>query len=278
MLDGATMVEKMDRAGVRRVVLIPSMNDPLPDTPDRLLWVLRKLSQRKLTRWFVERVHRSTMTADGNLRLYGKVTRIYARPDNEAVASFVATQPSRFWGWVFLNPKNADVLDTLEAYRTRPGIIGIKLHPHWHDYPIELVLPVVRRARELRLPLLVHFGFGTRGNVESLVEAAGDGPVISAHAGFPFYRDIWKLGSLYRNLYVDLSSPYIDESLARRAVSALGEDRCVYGTDAPYGFHEQDGSYDYSKIKGWVFDMPLSSRGVERVLSTNFLELIERSA
>jgi hypothetical protein len=38
-------------------------------------------------------------------------------------------------------------------------------------------------------------------------------------------------------LHVDLSSPYLDEPLARAAVAAMGPERCLYGTDSPYGFH-----------------------------------------
>lgn len=278
MLDAGRMIEKMDHADVRRVVLIPSMNDPLPDTPERLLWVARQLSQRSLTRRIVARIHRSMMTPDGDLRLGGKVVRIYQRPDNDAVATMVEGHPDRFWGWIFLNPKNADALETLEQYRAIDGMIGIKLHPHWHDYPIADVLPIARRARELGMPMLVHFGFGSRDDVAGLLDAAGEAPVIAAHAGFPFYGDLWQLASRYPSLQVDLSSPYIDEALARRAVEALGERRCIYGTDAPYGFHDDDGSYDYEAIKRWILRMPLSNRGLERIFSENLLEIVGRAA
>lgn len=278
MLEPGRMIEKLDHAGVRRVVLIPSMNDPLPDTPERLLWLARQLSQRATTRPLVECIHRSTLTADGNLRLGGKTIPIYRKPDNDAVASLVRAHPDRFWGWIFLNPKNADALDDLEKYRDVPGMVGIKLHPHWHDWPIASVLPIVRRARELSMPLLIHFGFGDRGDVRALCDAAGDTPVVAAHAGFPFYRDLWRLADAYPRLHVDLSSPYIDEALARRAVEAMGPGRCVYGTDAPYGFHDTDGSYDYGEIQRWILRMPISNHDLEGILSRTFLEIVGRDA
>ena len=40
---------------------------------------------------------------------------------------------------------------------------------------------------------------------------------MSAHAGFPFYGDLWAIARFCPNLYVDRSSPYIDERLATRS-------------------------------------------------------------
>jgi len=98
--------------------------------------------------------------------------------------------------------------------------------------------------------------------------------MIAAHAGFPFYQTLWRHADEFPNLMVDLSSPYIDEKLARRSVAALGAHRCLYGTDTPYGFHDEQDTYDYSEIAGWIERMPLSSGDQERVFGGNFLELV----
>jgi predicted TIM-barrel fold metal-dependent hydrolase len=87
------------------------------------------------------------------------VIPIYSRSDNESVARLVASHPDRFLGWIFLNPRNnSGVLDELKRWRAVPGMIGVKLHPHWHDYRTEILGPVLRRAEELRLPVLIHLG------------------------------------------------------------------------------------------------------------------------
>ena len=152
-------------------------------------------------------------------------------------------------------------------------MIGIKLHPHWHDYQTSLLGPILRRAEELRLPVLVHLGFRGRGDFRTMCREHPGLTLIAAHAGFPFYDDLWRYRRECPNLHVDLSSPYIDEPLARAAVAAMGPERCLYGTDAPYGFHQGDGSYDYGEIKRWVERMPVSSTEVERMLGANFLEI-----
>lgn len=276
MLDVDRMLQKLDAAHVDKVVLIPTMNDLLPETPERLLSVMRKAMRSGPGRLASEGIHRALLTPEGDLKLSGQVIRIYARPDNDAVVEVIRKHPQRFLGWIFLNPRNnPNVLEELERYRSEPGMIGVKLHPHWHDYRTDLLDPLLRRVEELGLPVLIHLGFRKRGDYRAIVERFPRLRVIAAHAGFPFYDALWSFGKAHRNLYVDLSSPYIDEPLARDAVRALGAERCIYGTDAPYGFHTDDHSYDYGRIRSWVERMPISSRDCDRILAANFAELID---
>lgn len=297
MLELPALVRQMDRHGIARVALIPCMNDPLPHTPERLLSALRHIMARRLTRPLAEVIHRALLTPEGDLRLDGRVYQIYQRPDNQAVASALRAYPQRLLGWIFLNPRNnPKVLDELEQYRAVPGMIGVKLHPHWHDYRTELLRPIMQRLAELKLPALIHLGFGRRGDFRALAESFPSVPLICAHAGFPFYRDLWVHGRRLPNLYVDLSSPYIDEPLARAAVATLGPERCLYGTDAPYGFPEIDhpeqgrsehgpadaasaalphqATYDYGRIKGWIARLPVSSAARSAIFADNLRALL----
>lgn len=290
MLDLDGLLRRMDQHGIRQVALIPCMNDPLPHTPERLLAAMRAVMQHRLTRPLAELAHRALLTPEGDLRLSGQVYQIYQRPDNDAVAQALRQHPDRLLGWIFLNPRNnprvsgresrpgSAVLDELERYRQIPGMIGVKLHPHWHDYRTDLLHPLLRRLGELRLPALIHLGFGRRGDFRALAEAHPTVPLICAHAGFPFYQDLWTHGRALKNLHVDLSSPYIDEALARGAVRVLGPERCLYGTDAPYGFPAEAGEpgYDYGRIKGWVERLPIPSDKREAIFAANLRALLAR--
>ncbi|MDH5490544.1 MAG: amidohydrolase, partial [Myxococcales bacterium] len=249
-----------------------------PRAPERWLAWTRRLMRRRLTRPITERVHRALLTPEGDLRLEGRVHQIYARPRMEPIARALQAHPDRFLGWIFLNPRgNPEVLEELERWRSVPGMVGVKLHPHWHDYRTDLLDPLLRRCEELGLPILIHLGFGRRGDFRAMAERFPGLRLIAAHAGFPFYDDLWKHRRSLRNLWVDLSSPYLDEALARDAVEAMGSERCLYGTDSPYGFHEDDGSYDYGAIRGWIERMPISTLAREAILGGNFEGLITPS-
>src|SRR5262245_47761224 len=52
-------------------------------------------------------------------------------------------------------PRMLDV-DELDRFRQVKGMIGVKLHPHWHDYRTEILSPLLRRCEELKLPVLIH--------------------------------------------------------------------------------------------------------------------------
>ncbi len=275
MLAVPAMLAQMDARGIRQVALIPCMNDPLPETPARLLAVVRRLMRspcHPLARVIAE----ATITDGGDLRLGGKVHAIYPRPDNASVAEVVRAHPDRFLGWIFLNPRAAVGLDELERWRGVAGMIGVKLHPHWHGWPLVDAIPIARRCEELGLPVLLHLGFGDRGDWRVLTAAAPRLRLIFAHAGIPHYDRIWGAIRADRRLALDVSSPYLDEALVRDAVAAVGPERVLYGTDAPYGFHDPDGGYDYGAIRGWVERLRLPARDIDRVLSGNALTLLDR--
>ncbi len=284
MLDVDAMLGAMDAHAVDQTVLIPCMNDPLPHTPAPLLSAMRVLMNSPFHR-FARWVNEQFMTPEGHLKLQGQVIEIYAEPNNESVATLLRAYPHRFLGWIFLNPRaQPQALDVLETYRAIPGYVGVKLHPHWHCYDLRVALPLAKRCEELGLPVLIHLGFGEAGNLRVLTDACPRLRVIVAHAGFPAYRRMWPWLHTMPNVWVDVSSPYLNEALVRKAVACLGPSRILYGTDAPYGFSTGaphagcsggHGHYDYGHIRGWVERLPLSSRDITSVLGGNAMRLLD---
>lgn len=275
MLDVAAMLVQMDAHGIDRVALIPCMNDPLPETPARLLGVMRRL-MRSPCHPVAGAVAGRYLTNSGDLKLGGRVYEIYPRPDNAAVAQVLAAHPTRFLGWIFLNPRAGVGLAELDRWRAVPGFVGVKLHPHWHGWPAVDAIPIARRCEELGLPILIHLGFGARGDWRVLADACPRLRLIFAHAGMPHYDRMWGAIRADRRLALDVSSPYLDEALVRDAVAAVGADRVLYGTDAPYGFHAATGGYDYGAIRGWIERLPGPARAVDQILGDNALRLLDR--
>jgi predicted TIM-barrel fold metal-dependent hydrolase len=273
MLDIPRMLEQLAARAVDRVVLIPAMNDPLPHTPERLISALRRIMRSPLHP-VARAINAATITKSGDLKLGSKVYAIYRSPDNATVARAIKEHPDRFMGWIFLNPLAGDGPEDVDRWREVPGFVGVKLHPHWHGWPIAGALPIARRCEELGLPILIHLGFGERGAWRVIADRCPKLRMMFAHCGMPHWDRMWHEIRDDKRLWVDVSSPYLDEALVRDAVAVLGPDRVVYGTDAPYGFHADDGSYDYGEIKGWVERLPVASAGIDKIFGDNVRELL----
>jgi len=76
------------------------------------------------------------------------------------------------------------------------------------------------------------------------------------------------------NVFVDLSSPYLDKALRHRALRALGASRCLYGSDGPYGYPGRDGGYDHGAILRQISQAGLAAQDLDRVLGGNFNSLV----
>lgn len=274
MLELPAMLRKLDAARVDRVMLIPAMNDVLPHTPEALLALNRALLQSPL-HGLARRIHERMMTATGDLLLRGKLVHIYGEPAMEPVAQAISAHPERFLGWIFLNPaRMADPVAVLERWAAVPGFVGVKLHPHWHGWPMDAALPIAERCEALRLPILIHLGFREQGAWHVLTRRFPKLRVVFAHAGLPHFQRMWSELRRHAGLYLDVSSPYLSEGLVRRAVRAVGPQRVLYGTDAPYGFSSPDHSYDYAHIRAWVERLPIRAADVDDVLGGNVERLL----
>ncbi len=268
------LLQKMDKAGVDKVALIGSQVDPFPEPPPFLVSLLQFFLthgfSRGIGKFFV-----SNFTPDGDIKILGKTCHIYKDPDNEPVFQAVREYPDRFLGWIFVNPKGEkDQIEEFERFKGSPGFIGVKAHPFWnHHTPLELA-PVAERLAKTGKPLLIHAGYDEEGDFDALLQKVPTLKLILAHTGFPLYSDTWRAIRNKKNVFVDLSqSTYVGEKTMLDAVEYLGVERCLYGTDGPFGFHGVDGKFDYGFIKKRI-ERLFPDKGVQkRLLGENFAEI-----
>ncbi len=270
------MLACMDANGIDKTALIPTMVEPF------YLGGFAKVNAQRLLRNTLmsanglgRLVYQSTVTGKGYFMLLGKKYRIYEKPDNAPVAEAVQAHPERFYGWIFVNPaKDPDPVAEIEKWSGIPGFIGIKAHPFWHAYDVSALEPVAAWCAEQGRPLLIHLGQKAgHGDYRVLPRKFPNLKVLYAHAGVPFFKALWAFAQEECNVYVDLSSPYVDAKVSRGALQALGAGKCIYGTDGPYGEQDPGQDYDYSTVKGRLEDM-LSGGERDAVLAGNFAELI----
>lgn len=274
----AELLKEMDRSGVNKIGLMGSMIEPFPEPPKPILRVVQFILEHRALRGLGKALV-ANFTPKGEVKILGKPFSVMPDPDNKVVFDAVREYPDRFLGWVFVNPKGKnDQVAELEKYKDEKGFIGVKAHPFWHHFaPIEL-LPAAERLAKIGKPLLIHCGFGEEGNYGALLRKVPDLKLILAHTGFPEYSDTWKAVLPWKNVCLDLSqTSYVGERATREAVSYLGADRLIFGTDGPYGFHDDQGRYDYGFIKrriGRIFPEEAVRR---KLLGDNFANLVSLS-
>jgi uncharacterized protein len=277
LLDDKNIIKVMDETGVSKTVLISHLTDP-PETKkgDFVMAVQRYMFDNNLLRPLGIAITKSMYKKSGEWNLWlNKLKKepqkldIIQKPDNVGIARMIKQFPDRFLGWIFINPLLPEALDELDRWKDTPGMVGVKIHPFWHRFPMEKVEAVARRTEELGLPLLVHLGFGASGNYQWLLEKFPKLKIIIAHLGVPFYKSLWPEVMRNHNVYMDISSTYhVDEGLVRRAVKDVGAHKCLFGTDSPYAHVDA-----IEQIKKWVINLPISESDKEKIFSTNFLEL-----
>ena len=278
ILDAEGIIKVMDEAGVQKTALISHLTDP-PETQkgDFVMAVQRFMFDSNILRPLGIAITKSMYKKSGEWNLWlNKLKKdpqkfnIVQKPDNDGIAKMISKFPDRFLGWIFINPLMPEALDELDRWRNTSGMIGVKIHPFWHQFPMEKVEAVARRTEELGLPLLVHLGFGASGNYQWLIKMFPRLKIIIAHLGVPFYKSLWPEVKHNTNIFLDISSTYhVDEGMVRRAVKEIGVHKCLFGTDSPYAHTDA-----VEQIKNWVHDLPVIDTDKEKIFSTNFLELI----
>jgi len=272
----ARLLAQMDKFHIDRIALVSQMVEPF-----HVQGFAEKLSNfvRVLLTGFWYRLgllaYESTVTKSGKFSILGKTYNIDQLPDNKTVAAAVAAHPDRFYGWFFINPSKEDSVAEMEKRLETKGWVGVKCHPFWHRYPVDLLDDAAALCSEKGIPLLIHIG-GKKdnGDFRYLPERHPKLNIIYAHAGVPHYRRFWEYAKPKKNVFTDLSSPYLNAPLRLAAMKAMGPEKCMYGTDGPFGYPADDGGYDHGAILEEIQQFPISTKEKEMISGQNFADLI----
>jgi uncharacterized protein len=162
--------------------------------------------------------------------------------DNELVRKAVTEYPDKLVGCYWPNPHEADAAEKVKIALTEWGFKGIKLHPLLQAFlpNDEIVHPIMEEARRARVPVLVHTGhspFSLPWSVGELAESFPDVNIVMLHMGDGngvYMEAAINVAKRMSNIYLETSrmpsGPKIKE-----AISLVGKDRVMYGTDIPFG-------------------------------------------
>lgn len=162
-------------------------------------------------------------------------------PDNREMAKLIKPYPDKFVGFAWVNPHaGKDAADELEEMVVKYGFKGVKLQPLLHAYAAnsKIVDPVMEKAAELNIPVLIHSGqapFSLPWLITELAERHPAVKIIMDHMGFHlgFYVDAAIAGAQKcSNIILGTTSmPYFRK--INQAVKLIGPERVIFGSDAP---------------------------------------------
>ncbi len=271
----------MDQYGIDKLALIPRVNPAfeLPGHAKVLLPLYRKLIHSHsncMAHDIGMKFYRGGVTEDGHFDILGKKYKVYMKPDNDELVTWLAYSPERFVGFLFLNPENGeDPREVIEKYRHIKGIIGIKLHPYWHRYPLSMAEDIAALCAERNWAILAHLGPGEYGEYRYLPKRFPSVPIIYCHGGIPYMNDVCAYAREQDNVFVDLSgTSMVDRKAASKALSLAGPRNCIFGSDGPL-FNAKNDRYKFLTIQDNLYQNNLSKEAFEDVTYRNFSRIVE---
>jgi predicted TIM-barrel fold metal-dependent hydrolase len=221
---------------------------------------------------------------------------------NDYIAAVVRADPDKFIGFASVNPayKGAGVaVDELQRAVQELGLAGVKLYPmyqHWAPNDRELAWPILRKADELGIPVMIHQAGSTRIDAKlelgrpALLDDVGrefrNLRVIIAHCGIPWVDEALYMLTKHPNFFADLS--YLIATLTRRDFflmlyrcepAFVPLEKLFFGTDYP-GF-----LYDPVKLRDKLMTVneeadalslpPIPESKLEGILGNNFAQLLD---
>ncbi len=190
----------------------------------------------------------------------------YAKANRE-VAEIVASNPRRFYGFVFAHPERdrGRIYAMTKIAVTRYGFCGMKIHRH----DARITREVCDTARAFSLPVIYDV-VGEVSVCELLAEEYPDVNFIIPHLGS--FADDWSAQlalidhlSRHPNIYTDTSGVRRFD-LLEQAVKRAGARKILFGSDGPW-LHP---AVELAKI----YALDLSAKDEKLILGGNFLRLI----
>jgi predicted TIM-barrel fold metal-dependent hydrolase len=188
------------------------------------------------------------------------------RSANREVAAIVRSQPSRFWGFAFVNAETdrGRVELLVREARLQYGFVGIKVHRH----DARITREVCNAARRYRVPVLYDV-MGEVSVVDLIATEYPDVAFIIPHLGS--FADDWRAQKAFLDPLARLRNVYTDTSGVRRfdllaeAVRRAGPHKILFGSDGPW-LHP---GVELAKV--WALELPPAAHRL--VVAGNFLRL-----
>ena len=166
---------------------------------------------------------------------------------NEQLSELVKKHPDKITGFTgVMDPKSEDAIQELDHSVKTLGLKGLKLHPGLHSFAPSQpeVVPLIRRAAELGVPVLIHcypwppgyYQNNLPHHIDSLMKAVPEVTIIVGHMGQVNYHDMLVLarhpGVVAETSWgLTLLAELNGLDYAARFLRRMGMENAVYGSD-----------------------------------------------
>lgn len=205
---------------------------------------------------------------------------------NEYLSKVVKAHPKRLAGFAWVtNPRTNHSVEELEKAVNELGLKGLgELHPGAQAFtPADReILPLIRRAAELHVPVLIHtypwppgyFYNSLPEHIDTLKKRVPQATIIVAHMGGPRFLDLLPIAPL-QGIYVETSwgltmiSDLYGIDFATRYIRMIGADNVVFGSDW-LGTNNERG-----KQLNVIQKMKLTREEKEKILGENIRKVLK---
>ena len=160
--------------------------------------------------------------------------------DNMYVVDVAAKYPDRIIGFALLNPWSYQAAEELSKLTTFHGLRGLKLNPTRHGYSFdrtEILDPLFEIAAQRKIPIISHGKddiFTMPGKFERMACRHPRVNIIMAHMGVDrALHSAIRAAKRCKNIFLDTAT--VSPKAIREALEAVGPEKILMGTDAPWG-------------------------------------------
>jgi len=195
---------------------------------------------------------------------------------NAEVAEALKQYPQRFRGYITVNPNPpGEALHELERWTDFHTPPLIKLHPDLHKYPVTgpHYRPVWDYANQTRAIVLVHTWDSDPNcgplRLAPIAQEFTHARILIGHAGVTWrgYEQAMQVAEVAPNTFLDIAGSQSHRTVIEAAVSRLGAERVLFGSDMPY--------LEAAVSLGRVLTARITDQDKELILRTNFMRLLE---
>lgn len=162
------------------------------------------------------------------------------REGNAEMLEAVKACPGRVYGYCSVHPGYPDEMQSeLDRYLKEPGVVGVKIHPAWHEDAVDgpKYAPLMKRLDAERGLLLSHTwgNDGTCGARQMRI-IAGKYPnirLLLGHSCYGAWAEAIALAKEFPNVYLELTAAAHVYGLIEWMCREAGSQKVVYGTDYP---------------------------------------------